>query len=460
MAKFSLEYNSPGPVADAFMQSAGFVRGLRGPIGSGKSTACCAEIVKRAVAQRPGPDGKRRTRWAVIRNTYPELKTTTIKTWHGLVPQEVGRWVDQGPPTHYVEFGDVSFEVLFIALDSPQDVRKLLSLELTGAWINEAREIPKAVLDGLTGRVGRYPRMSDGGPSWFGVLMDTNPPDTDHWWYKLAEESNADGFAFFAQPSGLAANAENRQNLPDGYYERASAGKTDDWIKVYVRGEYGFIQDDKPIYPEYRDGIHYRENLQPLKGVGLHIGLDFGLTPAAAIGQRNAVGQWRWLDELVTEHMGARRFGQELLTLLDEKWHDYHIESITGDPAGNQPLGDDAENTVFLVLRQVGIDAKPAATNDYTPRRESVAKTMSTLVDGEPQFLIGPGCPRLRKALMGGYRYKRLQVVGSERYHDKPDKNSFSHIAEAQQYAMLGAGEGRAIVRRAGRLQRPQMSLT
>src|SRR5574343_676729 len=203
-----LEYRNVPPTIAAFLASNAFVRGLRGPVGSGKSTTCCFEIMRRAKDQEPASDGIRYSRWAVILNTYPELKTTTIKTWHGLIPSSIGRWVDTGPPTHQLRFDDVSLEVLFLALDSPGDVGKLLSLELTGAWINEAREVPKAVLDALTTRVGRYPSARQGGPSWFGVIMDTNPPDTDHWWYRLAEEMHPVGFDFFAQPSGLSPEAE------------------------------------------------------------------------------------------------------------------------------------------------------------------------------------------------------------------------------------------------------------
>ncbi len=48
----------------------------------------------------------------------------------------------------------------------------------------------------------------------------------------------------------------------------------------------------------------------------------------------------------------------------------------------------------------------------------------------------------MRKGMGGGYAYKRIQVVGDERYHDKPNKNRFSHPCDAAQYMMLGAGEG------------------
>ena len=45
----------------------------------------------------------------------------------------------------------------------------------------------------------------------------------------------------------------------------------------------------------------------------------------------------------------------------------------------------------------------------------------------------------------GGYQYRRLQVSG-ERYEDKPLKDRYSHIHDAMQYLMLGAGEGRQVL--------------
>ena len=239
----SIQYKPPGPVSRAFMLSDAFFRGIMGPFGSGKSTVCVMEILRRAQQQKVGTDGKKRSRWAVIRNTYPELKTTTIKTWHQWVPPSLGRWVDSGPPTHHIQDGALDLEVIFVSLDRPDDIAKLLGMELTGAWVDEAREIPKAVIDGLTGRVGRYPSTLMGGSNWSGIIASTNPPDNDHWWYKLAEEVHPEGWAFFRQPGGLSDQAENRENLPPDYYERQVAGKEPDWIKVYVDGDYGFVRD-------------------------------------------------------------------------------------------------------------------------------------------------------------------------------------------------------------------------
>ena len=88
----AIRYRPPGPISKAFMLSDAFVRGIRGPFGSGKSTACVFEIMRRAREQPAGFDGVRRSRWAILRNTYPELRTTTIKTWHQWFPESLGDW--------------------------------------------------------------------------------------------------------------------------------------------------------------------------------------------------------------------------------------------------------------------------------------------------------------------------------------------------------------------------------
>lgn len=448
----TIEYN-PSKTLALFHGSNAFVRGIRGPIGSGKSVGCCWEVYSRAMEQKPGADGVRRSRCLVTRNTYGELTTTTLRTWLDWFPEDlVGQVVHGAPITQTCRFTHddgtrVELEMWFLALDRPDHVKKLLSLEVTFAWMNEAREQPKAILDAITGRVGRFPSMRDGGASWFGVIMDTNSPDSDHWWYLLAEEQKPQDFAFWHQPSGESALAENVANLPDRYYERLKAGKTDEWIKVYVRGDYGFVMDGKPVFPEFRDSMHVREfALTP--GVSLDCGMDFGLTPAALFGQKMPNGQVRIHSELVTQNMGVRRFGELWTSTVRSRYPEFPIGSITGDPAGEQRAQTD-ESSCFGVLNAMepGIPARPAHTNDFTLRREAFAAPMSRLIDGEPGMLIHPQCRMLRKALAGGYCFKRVAVSGQDRYHDKPDKGMHSHVADAGQYLLLGMGEGKAIVR-------------
>ena len=115
---------------------------------------------------------------------------------------------------------------------------------------------------------------------------------------------------------------------------------------------------------------------------------------------------------------------------------------IYGDPAGDFRAQTD-ESTPFHILRGAGLKAFPAPSNSVDLRLESVSSQLTKMVEGKPAFLIDRRCQQLIKGFEGGYQYKRMEVSG-ERYADKPDKNMYSHIHDALQYMMLGAGEGQS----------------
>jgi hypothetical protein len=281
---------------------------------------------------------------------------------------------------------------------------------------------------------------------WIGIIMDTNPPDNDHWQYSLFEEDRPDGFSLYHQPSGIDGEGENLRNLIPGYYHNIMQGKDQEWINVYVHGKYGFIADGKPVWPEYKDDIHHTSEELPLAGSGtIYVGIDFGLTPAAVIGQIVASGQFQIIDELVTEDMGAVNFGKLLHEKLNREYCGCHLE-IYADPAGEARAQTD-EITPFQILWNQQIEAWPTYTNDFTIRREAVADYMQRLdFRGQPAFIIGPKAPMLRKAMSGGYKYKRMQVSGQQRFQDKPDKGRYSHVADACQYLFLGAVGGDRVI--------------
>lgn len=434
-----------------FHKSDKFVRGVRGPIGSGKSVACCWEIMMKAHAQEPflDNDGKltRRSRWVIIRNSYRELIDTTIKTWEDWFPVGLGvfRQIDM-TWTYYQKLPDGTYcylEILYRALDKPKDVKKLLSLELTGAWINEAREIPKAIVDMVQGRIGRYPNKRMGGPTWFGLIMDTNPPDSDHWWFTMFEANLPSNWAGFSQPSGKSDSAENIENLPPLYYDNMLQGKDQEWINVYVHGEYGFVSDGLPVIPEFHDHVHVSQEPFDFDSEILYIGVDFGRTPAAVFAQE-INGQVQIVDELITFGIGATHFAQLLKERIKGHYPNAEVVAI-GDPAGDNP-GEQVDDTCIEILQNAGIPIDPAHTNNFTTRREAVAISLQTLnMQGEPLLMVSPKCTMLRKALGGGYKYRRMQVSG-EVFQMKPDKNKYSHVADALQYLMLGMGRGYDVV--------------
>lgn len=449
-------YEAPGPISHAFLMDESFVRGIMGPFGSGKSSACVIDILRRSHLQRPSKDGIRHTRWAIIRNSYPELKSTTIKTWGDWCPLQYGKITFDSPICHRITMGDLDIEVFFLALDSPEDVRKLLSLELTGAWINEAREVPKEILDAVTARVGRFPSMKDGGPTWSGILMDTNPPDDQHWWYDAAEVNLPKGWRFFRQPGGRDPNAENKRNLLPNYYERLSAGKSPDWINVYVDSNYGYVVEGKPVYDQFRDSTHVAA-IEPNPHFELSIACDFGLTPAAVIGQQLPDGRWIIVDEVVTDNSGVVRFAETLAKYVGTHYPDFSIGMGYGDPAGDARGSD--ERTAFDIMREyTGWDWKPAPSNDIPIRLEVVMNCLNRMVDGKPGILLSPKCKTLRKGFNGSYCYAPFRTGNGRRFHDKPAKNVWSHIQDALQYLLLGGGEKSVVLNRVNRQNTPRQS--
>lgn len=476
-------YRPPGPVAKSFMESEAFIRGLMGPVGSGKSTVCVMEILRRAQLQEPGPDGKRRTRFVVVRNTVPDLKNTTLKTWIDWVPAQHGKLNMSSPITHHIVTREIDMEVIFLGLDKEEDVRKLMSLETTGLWINEARYIPKAILDGAIERVGRYPARKDGGPTWRGVIMDTNPPDTEHWWYKMAEhvdpeldrqladlaeklvqkgvlEAGQPIIEFFKQPSGLSPEAENIENLAPGYYELACAGKSDDHIKVQIHGEYGFLIEGKPVYSSYRDSAHCAvDAVNPVAGLPILVGADFGLTPSAVLGQRLPDGQWRVFAEMVTDHCGPTRFAELLAAFVATNYPGFVVGGAWGDPAGT--AGEEGETYFDILKAKTGWKWRPAPTNDVEVRHEAVKGALNRMVDGRPGFVLSPKCAKLRKGFASGYHFKFVRTSNGAQLHEAPAKNDYSHPHDALQYLLLGGGEYEAVHQRdpALRAQQPRVAI-
>lgn len=450
-----IQFEPAGPVSQAFLADNSFVRGIMGPIGSGKSAGCVIEILKRSQMQAPSPDGLRRTRWAVIRNSYPELRTTTLKTWADWCPLAYGKLTQDSPITHYVKTPELDMEVLFLALDREEDARKLLSLELTGAWVNEAREVPKAIIDALSGRVGRYPSKMQGGATWSGIVMDTNAPDDQSWWYKLAEQGVPDGWKFFKQPSGRSPQAENLKNLPVGYYKRIEAGKDPDWIKVYVDGEYGYVTEGKAVFPMYRDSAHTSPTaIVPAPGLALLLGVDFGLTPAAIIGQKYADGRWRIIDEVVADNCGIVRFAEVLTAYMASTYPHHDIGIGFGDPAGNQ-RSFDSERTALEIMREhTGWQWKAAPTNDPVMRLEVVRGALNRMVDGQPGLLVSPKAIALRKGFTGGYHYASVRTGNGTQFHETPKKNQYSHPHDALQYLLLGGGEHNVVMNKTRRQSR------
>lgn len=453
---------------------------IEGPIGSGKTRALCARIMRHAQEQSVSKiTGLRMSRWALIRNTYPDLKRTTIRTWLEMFPEQIYGRLNWGqPPFHHLKFGDVSLEVDFFALDKADDIGKLRSTEYTGiAWNELSFIFEKELFDESHSRL-RFPGKEHGGSAYHGVIADTNAPDEEHWLAlmtgqvdlppNLTEDERLEfawpeHWGFYMQPPavlekldnggrvlGYTVNpaAENLTNLPDNYYNKMIPGKSKAWIDSRLRNVCVLVTDGSPVFPMFRKEVHVsRDALRPAVNTPLDVGLDFGRQPAAIFGQ--AIGSRDYFQyELIGLNESSVTFAPKVKRFIAQHYPDHDLKNVRfwGDPKGRDK-GQQSERSSFEIFDANGMVVRPPPglkQNDIATRVSAVTSVLTTLDrEGRPRGVFSPMCRTLNVGMQGRYHLTR-----EEDGELRPKKDRYSNPADALQYLVLGMGEGQTMIGR------------
>ena len=433
-----LDYNPPAIVGNFiahYSPASLFYDWILGPVGSGKTTGMIFKIAFLAQLQTPSPrDGIRHSRAVVVRNTHPQLRDTTIPsflTW--FKDGQAGIWRATAN-TFVLKFADVECEVLFRALDTADDVARVLSLEVTFAVIDEFVQIKKEIVEALAARCGRYPAAIDGGATNWGMWGASNTGDEDSWWYDyLVDNSLPRNVKLYVQPSGFSTEAENTDNLPGKreYYTSLKEGKSEEWVRQFIEVQWGYRLDGTPVFPMFNRGIHVsKQPLLPNPHLPLLIGLDPGVSNSALIiCQEDHHGRLLVYDELTQQSMGAERIiSERLKPLLKAKYPSFTPLIIADPAAANRAQSD--EKSVVDVFRK-HYETKHDSDNTLAPRLSSLEHYMTRLTDVGPALLIDPQCRTVIRACDGGYVYS---LNKRNEQGPVPEKNDYSHPMDALMY--------------------------
>jgi hypothetical protein len=436
-----------------------------GPFGSGKTSSVMQAILWQACTMPKCVDGVVRSCWAFVRNTLSRLETTVLPTWF-----EWTRFLPtptQGKrPTwkYFYRFNcenvPVEMEIILLPLEHINKIDKLGSLQLTGGFINEIREIPHLVLKTLLKRIRRYPSKDlfkylytgteEDYMNWFPyktiVLADTNAPEEDHWLSKRDEKSHK-VVKIFHQPPGCIRDekgewitnpkADNIASLDPSYYlDNLDSGQ--EFFNVYSLGLYGSVDEGARVYPEFNSSWHVGDNLITLIDDSLfYYGWDFGLTPAWLLAQRLRNGQLIVLKEIVTDDEQRSIAG-----LANDHVKPSINQLIAGksyisvaDPSGTAKNQNNLMSNIDVLCKN-GIATTAAKTNVQSIRHNCLRQLFNKNIEGKPSILIDRvGCPVLIKALGYKHCWHRVGVAGKEMLKNEPKKlHPYSDIVDCLEY--------------------------
>lgn len=481
---------SPGPIADGFLRARGFICGIVGPVGSGKTMAALQKGLRIAASQKPvaRADGVmvRKARIGVIRESYPSLQSTTLKSWFRIVPEAEGDFSWKAPYTHKFtkilrrEGGQRDGRVLEI-LECEFEFRAIGDLsveeacrgwEVNAVIIDEADLQPANLVPFLTGRVGRF---SDLDPSLVvdpQIILSLNMPDIENHIYHLlfdeasevlgltAEESEILASTLgdrkliekFVQPGGREPDAENLHNLPGGrgYYvlQVAANRSTPGYVDRMVDNKPVPIQHGQAVNAGFAYTSHVRpQTWDPRRK--LIVGVDQGLFAAAVALQRDWDNAVRTLAEVVNTtrdakgqvqllKVGPTQFAKRVKRMLTDRFPGIAPDQIrvVADPAAfaAKDRTDNEHDWLLAFQKELGLKVHKAKSNSAGLRNQAIW----TAQDARDGYAVDPSCRHLIKGHSGGYRYAKAELqTGELRAHLEIADTIYTHVCDAEQYAAL-----------------------
>lgn len=486
--KFDIDnYTPPGPIGERFILSQGPIDLIRGPWGSGKTIASIYKILYHASVLFPVcKGGVIYVNCAAIRDTYREMAKTALQSWHRAFPIDgpltTGYAGGQDRPViHNLEWEvirqwpdgprktPVRLEMQFGAIGEQNLDSFFKGYEISMGWLNECDLVHEDVPGKLFGRTGRFPPRDDIMP-WEGdrlgwivdpdtgkkvidvpriIMGDFNPPDESNWTYKreIEEPEKWKGYNFFAQPSGLSPQAENRVGKARYQYEgeeTAFGGPTSAEARRNVHGEYAAKNKGTVIYSNFALHKHRSESLlNPVSGLPFYLGIDAGGTPACFIGQFMPNGQFRGLREVVTspdQITGPQRFAEMITEVLLRDFRGCACGGAWGDPSAWYGADKVRGELAFMeiVARALSINIAPTESNDFKSRYEAVDFYLKGQIDANtPRALFDPRSKMTLKGFVSQYHATKSYSEGKTNSIEIQN-NEYTHIQDALQYLLFG----------------------
>lgn len=385
----------PLPKQRLFHESKCRFRGYVGGIGSGKTKAGSAEMIRLGL-KYPG------TTYIITAPTYPMLRDATQITFFELLPRELMKDWNKSEGILTLINGT---KYLFRTGDNPDRLR---GPNLDGFWMDEASEQSHMVWKILIGRIRR-------GVVDIGVATGT--PKGFNWFYSEFVEKRRDEY--------FLVTSSSRENpyLGDEFIKSLEDAYSGTFAQQEIEGL--FVGFEGLVYPEFNRMVHVIEGdikMLPIKE--LIGGIDFGFTnPAVAL----LVGIDGDDNLYVIKEIYQKRLLTEDFSMVIKGWEKqldlYSLPTFYADPS---------EPAVITHMNKLGLKVV-AARNEVMKGIIEVSNKLKIKGDGKPSLFVHETCQNMINEFMM-YRYP--DEVEDKEVKDKPLKVN-DHAMDALRYAVF-----------------------
>jgi len=248
-------FGDPLSTQAEFHQSANKYRMLAGGWGTGKTTALCLEMSKDIAIPN---------NYILLgRKDLQELKSTTLKEFIDIYEPAI---VDHNKQDREIKFANGTV-IYYTNLDESREaIKKIQSLNLGAAFIDQAEEITESMFIAIAGRL----RRKDTRRCFCGAM---NPNGHDWIWRKFVKKAENNYRVF------VASTLENKY-LPEDYVQ-SLLDMPENWVKRYVHCS--FDDFEGLVFNEFNEINNVADIYEPSSNDShIHI-LDYGFRNPTAI---------------------------------------------------------------------------------------------------------------------------------------------------------------------------------
>ena len=188
-------------------------------------------------------------------------------------------------------------EWLLLPLETPEDQRRLLSMNLTAIWISEGIEISFDLIGPDLGALRSLPVARRRRREWYGIVIDTNMPTEGTPWAEAMTNPPPDWDVYIQRPPAWPRTPRTcptccrRPRSPKMSVDdirRIARGRlylrpavpqprNSAWVTRYVLADYGPDSSGSAVFSgTFRASFHIVAELAPITGRPLIVGQDFG----------------------------------------------------------------------------------------------------------------------------------------------------------------------------------------